>query len=388
MKKNITGQGRQERRISRKDVTVGCDPEFELIGRDGAIHEADRIILEGTGANIEIGVDGSGSPVELRPRPSHMPETVVRNIKNLLKRFTRSYPGYKLSYDGHRFSVGGHIHSGVRGVTITDYMARVMAQVMDDFIGKLVLPLAGWARRGSSYNTLTKYRIQPWGFEYRTPPAAVFANPRMAKLCMKACRMICFTFMNKKRFSYQDPPTVADYKNICHFTAAEHDEFKTLCSQLSRDSDKDLMAKWGVAVVPYRRQRRSSSEVASINRIQEVAAQTPLAPQFNISFSDDWDAARRHQIESGLRAMFTPTTLSINLDLFGLRADRGHVTAGIILTGADCIEHPNAGWQSGTRTLRIGLPYDFRMDSNGLCQDLLRVVALLVDSLNHYNNQA
>ena len=382
MKKNITGQGRQERRISRKDVTVGCDPEFELIGRDGEVHEADRILHEGTGANIEIGTDGAGSQVELRPRPSHMPETVVRNIKNLLKRFTHSYPGYKLSYDGRRFSVGGHIHSGVRGVTITNEMARTMALVMDDFIGKLVIPLAGSARQYSSYNTLTKFRVQPWGFEYRTPPAAAFANPRMAKLCMKACRMICFTFMNKKRFSYQDAPTVADYKNICHFTAAEHDEFKTLCSQLRNDSNKDLMAKWGVNVVPYRRTRRTTAAPAA------PVVQIPVAPALSIQFSDDWNNSRRAQIESAIRAMFTPTTLSINLDLFGLRADRGHVTAGIILTGADCIEHPNAGWQSGTRTLRIGLPYDFRMDSNGLCQDLLRVVALLVDALNHYNHEA
>ena len=360
MKKTVQGFGRPVAgRINRNRITVGADPEFELVNPIGEVVCADDVIHSGSGAEVEIGVDGAGSPAELRPKPG-LPETVANNLRKLLRQFTRRFPNYRLSYSGNRYSVGGHIHVGIKDLHIDDFQARAIAKVLDDFLGRLVLPLSGAARQRNGYYCLSTYRIQPWGFEYRVPPASVFAHPYFARLCLKICRMVTFTCFDKKWFSYTladnhqnevtyNTPTLADYKKVCHFKEYEYRDFMEFISRLQHEgeAEKDMLNKWDVPMNTQARPERVRRPRTTIN----------------IYFSDDWLTSRRAALTQVLRETFHSLHRNVNIHLFGLREDRGHQTYGFHIEGYDIANLSTTIW-NGT-SLSLGVPWNLRMTDIG-----------------------
>lgn len=355
MKKNVNGfksEGTQG--FSRSMVWNGTDPEAELFTERGTLVSATSVGLR-CGADQEIGADGAGTPAELRPKPGK-PETVIKNIRNIFKRFARRFPGYTLSTEGSHTSIGAHIHVSIKDRRISDTQAMAISQVVDDFLGRVVInTLAGQARTYSGYNRLTAYRMQTYnntttGFEYRSCPAGIMLNPELFRLCLKIVRMVTWTMFNKKRFSYEAPtPTARDYQKVCHFPLAEYEAFQRLIGEYA-GADKNILRSWGVAIRP-----------ATARPVAERRQQFRVA----FSFNDDWNADVRALLVQGLDALRTHER-SFSIHLFGLRADRGNVMAGLTVSGFTSIAHSNAGFRNGA--LNIGVAHSFRTgaDADGV----------------------
>jgi hypothetical protein len=96
--------------------------------------------------------------------------------------------------------------------------------LLDYFLGRPTIALSGAAR--GSYCKFSAYESPPWGFEYRTPPAAIFATPEFARLSMKICKEVVECYHNGQTIKVTEPaPTKEDYLNYCGFTDEEYDQW-------------------------------------------------------------------------------------------------------------------------------------------------------------------
>jgi len=96
-----------------KKIVIGCDPEFGLL-RKKVMIIAEDIIRDGANKNT-FGVDGNGSPAELRPAPSKDPLKVVFNIRKAMIKGIKKYPRlasleWKAGSIIGSEPIGGHIH--------------------------------------------------------------------------------------------------------------------------------------------------------------------------------------------------------------------------------------------------------------------------------------
>jgi hypothetical protein len=153
---------------------LGADPEFEIV-RDGHLVRADKVVRTTRLPFGEIGVDGAGVALELRPNPGDVDE-LVRNTAKLIVATPSVCRGTPTTIGvGH--PLGGHVHFDAPGDT--DYATLV--RVVDDALGPLFRAMNGPARDKSGYGKRRDWRSQPWGVEYRTPPATIWAHPEVAK---------------------------------------------------------------------------------------------------------------------------------------------------------------------------------------------------------------
>ena len=108
-------QQRKKKGKKKVTVTIGADPEFEMVNRKGAVisasshYDSEIFGNEGPYGN-KIGLDGAGSQIELRPEPGKAHE-VVKRLKGLFQEFN-AVTKICISERGH-LSLGGHIHIGV-----------------------------------------------------------------------------------------------------------------------------------------------------------------------------------------------------------------------------------------------------------------------------------
>jgi hypothetical protein len=116
--------------VNRKRVTVGTDPEFEIT-RNGAVISPDRNKYHGL--NSEIGLDGAGSQLEVRPKAFVKATDTTNYIKKIMEKI-----GDSISTIGNRFPVGGHIHLGV-GTSYTP--STDLLWLLDAFVGKPTIDL-------------------------------------------------------------------------------------------------------------------------------------------------------------------------------------------------------------------------------------------------------
>lgn len=313
-------------RVPRTQITVGCDPEYEIVRADGTTICAETLVQSHGGP---IGLDGAGSQVELRPAPG-TPRAVVKNVRELMQQFAERY-GAHLGTNGHKYPLGGHVHVGVGRRWTPPYG---LLQMLDDFLGRPTLPLSGGARGG--YALCGAYETKPWGFEYRTPPAAVFAHPVITRIALKLVRNLVHKFINAAKIEYATPPTREDYVRVAELTKRECDTFHEFLETYNAHAPRGaLFAAW---------------------RVKERVTKSAC---IRLQFSDTWDDRVRGWYTAALGKM----RVSAHVILYGLRATRGNV-ATIPIPGTDIGYMSDAPLHDSTSdVLYVGLPYGVR---NGL----------------------
>jgi len=331
MKKVVRGKGIKS--IKKQHLTIGADPEFELLKRGRVVRAGNQFQGWRVGENIEIGVDGSGNELELRPRPAKTAQSFVANFKRCLKKFATEYKGYRITTEGNRFPLGGHIHIGWEGGYFWDEDFARLCEVLDDFVGKLTLDLSGAARKRTHYYGLGKIRRQSWGIEYRVPPALIFADPETLALVVKAVKGIVWKFILNKKLTYNNPPTQHDWYVVADI---EKHQYEKLMNGIERLKDLvgeriDVCARWKVK--PSTRKRFK-----------------PI-----VRFSDEWSDSIRAEVERELRRL--RLRASVGVRLFGLSSSRGEV-ATINVRGLEKINHEMA--YIDYNQMSVGLPYSFR----------------------------
>ncbi len=274
-------------------LTLGADPEFELVNaRTRKVVSAQDVVRGGTLSSHEIGVDGAGWQVEVRPAPSASVNKFVKNIRDILVRFAQEYPGYSLSVQGDKFPLGGHIHLSVPP-------NNDIITLLDHWVGEYVINLSGAAR--GSYKKMSAIETKRWGFEYRTPPAAIFLSPRVLRAVLKIIKSVISAYYKRDGVALRPCD-----EEIRRLGIDRH--WKVLQDFISQypSLDKDVMRGWRI-------------KVSQVNKIDLV-------------FRDDWN----DQVMSYVKELFFKkldkrmmkklNKRGINkLLFFGLRKERGDV---------------------------------------------------------------
>jgi len=175
-------------------LTLGCDPEFMVVGPEN------RSIL----CNIsyqsrygEVGSDHGNRVGEMRPAPG-TPTQVVENLRHLFHHVKTHHPQIKIVCGGgeqYHEATGGHIHFGMSWDSFwsshdhgrrrrqtnfgNNHQGRLIT-TLDYFLGLRLKKVPGAKRSGQSYGKPGDVRMQPHGFEYRTPPSWI-TDPVLAE---------------------------------------------------------------------------------------------------------------------------------------------------------------------------------------------------------------
>jgi len=325
----------KEEKIKIDKITMGCDPEFELVnGQGDVIYAGMHIVSDEDGNGNNLGVDGADDQVELRPRAGD-PRQVVSNIKKLFKMFSEQYGEYKLSDEGDEYPLGGHIHVGIGRRWRPD---SGLAHLLDDFVGRAVINLSGEARddyKRLASQSLDAIRIQPHGFEYRSPPSAVFQNPAITYITLTLVKNLCEKYFQEVPLEYDSRPTLEDYMNVGGLTKQQAKYFMKFIEEY--EPTKNITANWHITP-------SKSFEPATITVI----------------FSDKWHPLVKEWINRFIKEK-VKVSLPIIIKLHGLGERRGRNLCTIPTGRTALVEDiPHKVWNASTRTLQIGLSYNRR----------------------------
>ncbi|WP_020616339.1 putative amidoligase domain-containing protein [Paenibacillus daejeonensis] len=159
----------------RERLQIGADPEFVLLRSDGRIVSPTRF-LEPHGAagcdTVVVGRTVRHPVAELRPDPASNPAELATHVRRLLQQAAAKITERDLRWLAGGMPVpglglGGHIHFS--GTWLSNRLLRMLDSCVA-FPLALVEDPAGRKRR-PRYGMLGDYRLQPHGFEYRTPPS-------------------------------------------------------------------------------------------------------------------------------------------------------------------------------------------------------------------------
>lgn len=202
---------------NRIPATLGADPEFLLIhtasGR--VIPASDYLPVRGpVGCDARVvNLRGRSRPLaELRPNPASSPAVLVGRLRKLLRKAKKMItdPGIEwragcMPVPG--YPVGGHIHFG--GVRPSSRLLRTL----DTYFGLLLMLLensAAGRRRRAKYGFLGDFRLQPHGFEYRTPGSWLI-SPRIAKAALCLAWFVSRNYRLLDRDAFLEPDLAADF---------------------------------------------------------------------------------------------------------------------------------------------------------------------------------
>jgi len=180
------------------EITLGGDPEFEAV-MDGEVFPAYLFPIFG-GLKAPIGADGSVA--EIRPYPTPSPEQYVKDFLSLVGKVGKE--GILLSVKGDVFPLGGHIHVGSYNRYIVDVLKDKVEEfvfVLDDFVGRVLLPTSGKARGECA--RLGLYELKDYGWEYKTLPSSFYADLEMVRIVYKLVKGLVLTLLRKGNLSYR-----------------------------------------------------------------------------------------------------------------------------------------------------------------------------------------
>jgi len=272
-------------------LTLGGDPEFEAVF-DGEIVPANGLFIFRNGDTYNsIGTDGVSHTAELRPDAAYSPEEYVENFLALVEEVKEE--GVLLSVQGDTYALGGHIHVG----SPDDYIVQVLqgeverfVQVLDDFVGRVLLPTSGRAR--GEYKCLGAYEIKDYGWEYRTPPASFYADLEMVRITYKLTKGLVEALLREGELSYE---TLEDGR-------ARPEEYFRFLTPQETEYFLAFPEKW------------ARGEISPFVPMGDV-------PQVLFSFRDEWDADNAWVFKNALRDL--PVSRPIKLVLYGLAQHRG-----------------------------------------------------------------
>ncbi len=272
-------------------ITLGGDPEFEVY-MDGELVPANRLsIFSSGGLSGSVGTDGVSCTAELRPSPACSPGEYLENFTALVKRVCRG--GILLSVKGDTYALGGHIHVGSSNQYVVKLLkdeVKKFIEVLDDFVGRVLLPTSGRARGG--YARLGAYELKRYGWEYRTPPSSFYADPKMVRITYKLVKGLVETLLQKGEISYE---TLDDGR-------ARPEEYLRFLTKWEAEYFLGFPERWARGeVIPF--------------------VLTKGVPKVIFTFRDEWDTDKKRVFKDALKDL--PVGKPIRLVLYGLAQQRG-----------------------------------------------------------------
>ena len=131
------------------DFTIGADPEFEVVNKDGTIFNASSIFRD-----RDVGHDGHAETGEIRPEPANRPLKLVRNVKRLMWK-VGLHPDLPddakiFAGGGTKTNTGGHIHFGLPRLSpqLQDLLFDMVAEPTQKYQGELRNGCSGFRKTG------------------------------------------------------------------------------------------------------------------------------------------------------------------------------------------------------------------------------------------------
>ncbi|HDL15980.1 MAG TPA: hypothetical protein ENH28_07510 [Euryarchaeota archaeon] len=313
-------------------VTLGCDPELEIISSDGNVRSADGVLGRHEG---EIGTDGSGGQVELRPSPCEKPTELVKGIRNLLQEADLKIGTNCLSLKGERYSLGGHIHVG--GIKSNQ---NQIVYMLDDFLGNVFNGVRYTRRDSEGYGHIHEFRDKEHGIEYRTPSSMWLISPRFAKITLKIVKNLVEKLLKDGKVEYNNPPQEKDYVGVAGITSLEYKYFRSMFLGLSSgkvELPDDLVATWKI---------RKGKERFGKHDI-------------SITIREEWDTEIKTPLIKELSKIKVENDVSIILS--GLREDRGEKVIGITSQMKKFLPDGFEAIYVDDDNHHVYLPYSFRI---------------------------
>jgi hypothetical protein len=312
-------------------ITLGGDPEFEVYV-DGELVPANSLsIFSKGGLYGSVGTDGASYTAELRPSPACSPGEYLENFTALVRRVCRR--GILLSVKGDTYALGGHIHVG----SSNQYVVRLLKdevekfiEVLDDFVGRVLLPTSGRARGG--YARLGAYELKRYGWEYRTPPSSYYADPKMVRIVYKLTKGLVETLLREGEISYE---TLGDGR-------ASPKEYLRFLTKREAEYFLGFPERWARGeVIPF--------------------VLTKGVPKVIFTFRDEWDTDKKRVFKDALKSL--PVGRPVRLVLYGLAERRGDYFALPTVSEEWVLreEFPKEPFIDGALPeVWVGVPYRFR----------------------------
>lgn len=245
--------------MSRDVITVGCDPEFEIIEFSSTPNRKVIYYIEAEDCKsaphfrkhgYRIGQDCAA--MELRPKHSSSIHKHIREYHKLVKQ-VKQY-GDTISVMGKFLPLGGHIHIGFphrlckvllkdiqkhysdeitknRAINNTSYYEihllpqHTLIKMLDVFLGSKVKILSSDKRAEFDYGEVSDFHYQEYGIEYRTPPSAIFQNKRLLYQCFNIAKRVAQVYISNPDIHIPTKARTKDYINILHMKKEDVYEF-------------------------------------------------------------------------------------------------------------------------------------------------------------------
>jgi hypothetical protein len=312
-------------------ITLGGDPEFEVICDGEVVPASDLFIFRDGGTHSPIGTDGVSHTAELRPDAAYSPEEYVENFLALVEEVKET--DVLLSVQGDTYALGGHIHVGSPNNNVVQVLQEEVerfVQVLDDFVGRVLLPTSGRSRGG--YARLGEYETKDYGWEYRTPPASFYADTEMIRIVYKLTKGIVEFLLKEGEISYE----------VLEDGRAKPEEYLRFLTEEEAEYFLAFPEKW------------ARGEIPPFVPMGEI-------PQVLFTFRDEWDDENAWVFKEVLK--YLPVSRPIRLVLYGLAQRRGDYFA--LPTAPEewrlQEEFPKVPFIEGAiPEVWVGVPYRFR----------------------------
>jgi len=232
-----------------RTFTLGCDPELacRLNGKFVNAHNYYK-------SSSSFGLDGCESIAELRPGFSESPIDLTSKIYQILEYGHSKHPDLEF-ISGHYVDdhpIGGHIHIGCKPSTeIIDALDTVLyslSNCIDDKNQRTKRENCGYGKRKA-------YRMQPHGFEFRTPgswllsPSTTLVTFTLAKLAVLGVVEDNINFSEIKGRKHSQT-FLKDFKNNLSTIPQDCEEglkeLDTLLAKKQIDWDQNILPNWGI----------------------------------------------------------------------------------------------------------------------------------------------
>jgi hypothetical protein len=179
------------------NLRLGGEAEFEVV-INGRVVPAEDVLPHEEG--LEPPVRAEGSILKVEPDMADTPLEYLENFYALIKGID-----FTLSTKGKVYPIVGNMCFGSHDKA-TRNVLRVFAQdivrVLDDYVGRVLLPTYGKACWEEKLAGLGSYRLASYGLAYRVP-ASIYAERETLRVVYKLAKALLETLLREGEVSYR-----------------------------------------------------------------------------------------------------------------------------------------------------------------------------------------
>lgn len=297
------------------NITVGCDPEFGLVGDDGQLQRADSLLPNSEKA--QFGADGPGA--EVRPAPSTSHLDVVKNISHILRNAPEkaskySWRGGATYIDKKRtYWFGGHVHLGRPALLPAAEAVPIYQRIAMALDSLVALPLVsfdtpnpnarrngcnlGYGKAGvwehsSAASIRTDYPEQD-RFEYRVLSGLWLTHPSLARMVLGVSKGVAEAAYNALADRKFDPTWAIAPANQNGLLKAlgvkSHAQTAAVINRADpKQLNEDMIKNWAHQLRELSTYEDYAPEVEALIEIVQVSPEK-VVPQLSLDIRRNWE---------------------------------------------------------------------------------------------------